>query len=190
MSNRYVWGRYGLVYGEPTPYALSTGTTAGPSPTTIICTSSPSNVIANPSEIQAGGQYCSSQIVSPSRTLQLVTGNTVTIDAGEYFQFTSDSLFIHNVYYNQGSSFRLQYSSSSTNYVTFVNARNNVKSVVCFAEQGSLVGTVSNSGASTYPPRDYPSKSARIWPYSAPGMRGSGRVSTSMYPLLGAALTM
>ena len=58
------------------------------------------------------------------------------------------------------------------------------------ATAGTANGTVSNSGASTYPPRDYPSKSARIWPYSAPGMRGSGRVSTSMYPLLGAALTM
>lgn len=56
--------------------------------------------------------------------------------------------------------------------------------------KGSASGTVSNSGASTYPPRDYVSKSARIWPYSAPGMRGSGRVSTSMYPLLGAALTI
>ena len=56
--------------------------------------------------------------------------------------------------------------------------------------KGAANDTVSNSGASTYPPRDYVSKSARIWPYSAPGMRGSGRASTSMYPLLGAALTM
>ena len=30
-------------------------------------------------------------------------------------------------------------------------------------------GTVSNSASSTYPPRDYVSKFARIWPYSAPG---------------------
>ena len=56
--------------------------------------------------------------------------------------------------------------------------------------KGTANGTVSNSAASTYPPRGYCSKSARIWPYSAPGMRGSGRASTSMYPLLGAALTM
>lgn len=35
--------------------------------------------------------------------------------------------------------------------------------------KGTANGTVSNSASSTYPPRDYPSKSARIWPYSAPG---------------------
>lgn len=45
--------------------------------------------------------------------------------------------------------------------------------------KGSANGTVSNSGASTYPPRDYPSKSARIWPYSAPGRYVSGRAATS-----------
>lgn len=30
--------------------------------------------------------------------------------------------------------------------------------------KGTAAGTVSNSAASTYPPRGYPSKSARIWP--------------------------
>ena len=34
---------------------------------------------------------------------------------------------------------------------------------------GTNPTTVSNSASSTYPPQNYPSKSARIWPYSAPG---------------------
>ena len=41
--------------------------------------------------------------------------------------------------------------------------------------KGTANGTVSNSASSTYPPRDYVSKSARIWPYSVPFMRCSGR---------------
>ena len=43
------------------------------------------------------------------------------------------------------------------------------KRVALRRTKGSPAGTVSNSASSTYPPRDYSSKSARIWPYSAPG---------------------
>lgn len=60
------------------------------------------------------------------------------------------------------------------NTIVFSNSGANSQSVVSAHEMRRIVknnrnGTVSNSASSTYPPRDYPSKSARIWPYSAPG---------------------
>lgn len=54
---------------------------------------------------------------------------------------------------------------------------------------GSIIGAVSNSSQSAYPPHDYDSKSANICPYKAPLMRGVGiEPEYWMYPRPGAAL--
>ena len=93
-------------------------------------------------------------------------------------------IFTGNYYGNSRPC--LEFSAGISGQVTALT----FEKMTAVGAKGTPNGTVANSSSATYPPRDYPSKSARIWPYSAPGMRGSGRVSTSMYPLLGAALTM
>ena len=178
MSNRYVWNRYNVQYAYNID--LSESSTGG---SEVKYTASQSKVQMSSHKT---GDWYEAEIVDPDGTDTISSSNSVLIENGWYFQIGN-----RTHYNNSGSTLSLSHT-----FGTIVSFRTTAGMLVSLPyvryvpAAGTANGTVSNSGASTYPPRDYVSKSARIWPYSAPGMRGSGRASTSMYPLLGAALTI
>lgn len=179
MSNRYVWARYNRnsEYEKAGNWG-STQNHAENGEQKIAIASNESQLA------RASGTYDPTewhvQIKNPDETVAISRGNPYTVPQGKYFYMLG----------GLGTFFATQATTCKyeSDYITAMTP--SVPQLMLRYSKGSANGTVSNSGASTYPPRDYPSKSARIWPYSAPGMRGSGRASTSMYPLLGAALTM
>ena len=120
--------------------------------------------------------------ISGSTTFSEIYRVKVTADTDTIYA----NIFTGNHYGNSQPCLQFSLGSMSISERTDLT----FEKMTAVGTKGTANGTVSNSASSTYPPRDYPSKSARIWPYSAPGMRGSGRASTSMYPLLGAALTI
>ena len=75
----------------------------------------------------------------------------------------------HNTYGNSRPC--LEFTAGMSAQVTSLT----FEEMTATGTKGTANGTVSNSASSTYPPRDYVSKSARIWPYSVPFMRCSGR---------------
>lgn len=215
MSNRYVWGRYNLTYTaaysamETVPqnhyqnkpyYGVPDYTAVGTSYYTSIATAF----------TMEGTLF---KLSNPVITAPSDEYNVPITTLNDYFYFiTRASAPSASTTYKNIYRVRIGYSGSRSVYADvftgnyygnripclqfYISGLSGTLSSCSFEEmsatgtKGTANGTVSNSGASTYPPRDYVSKSARIWPYSAPGMRGSGRVSTSMYPLLGAALTI
>lgn len=191
MSNRYVWQRYAVNIttsrGAPTNRVSYNWqyTSGEPDESAYVFYGDPDGGEPYISFGHSGTGFVFDRYDSGYLSQVIAYGGSVSVPAGKYFGFSSvDNGHTYNVYLTtaqtevEGGGRTAQSVSPSVIPLTFTEAK------------GSANGTVSNSAASTYPPRDYPSKSARIWPYSAPGMRGSGRVSTSMYPLLGAALTM
>ena len=86
-------------------------------------------------------------------------GGSVSVPAGKYFGFSSvDSGQTYNVYLTtaqtevEGGGRTAQSVSPSVIPLTFTESK------------GAPNGTVANSSSATYPPQNYPSKSARIWP--------------------------
>lgn len=189
MSNRYVWSQYGYSYepqetGPGNP-GLS-GTSGSPY---YVYTANDSDGLFTNWLGPIGGIRDRCDWTRYDRKYVLNRGDkTDGIPAGTYFGVTTSSWDPPCYVWSYRATAQVVLEHDQRN--DFVMASGSCNKIEGVPTQGSLIGTVSNSGASTYPPRDYPSKSARIWPYSAPGMRGSGRVSTSMYPLLGAALTI
>ena len=188
MSNRYVWNIYSLAFTEeldgPQNYSMTASFLGVDEPVFVR---------------QAADAHISWSLQDPTvGNYNLLTGGdeyteeaTISIEPNYYYQlaYNSGRTSCYKAGSN-GATAHLSFRSSGSNRRSCTLAADNVYYPLPRRSKGTPAGTVSNSGASTYPPRDYVSKSARIWPYSAPGMRGSGRASTSMYPLLGAALTI
>ena len=172
MSNRYVWGRFNIT---PVLFVDSShwgGISVKGSPVTILMTTNSANL--SPS----GGGW--------PRDASINSGDTATIDLYDqylvppntYFSFKGTSFGYSEVFYSRDVSISCDVIPQTIG--AYVSIRFNGGSggpgkALYNASKGTANGTVSNSASSTYPPRDYVSKSARIWPYSVPFMRCSGR---------------
>lgn len=99
--------------------------------------------------------------ISGSTTFSEIYRVKVTADTDTIYA----NIFTGNHYGNSQPCLQFSLGSMSIGERTALT----FEKMTAVGTKGSLVGTVSNSASSTYPPRDYPSKSARIWPYSAPG---------------------
>ena len=101
------------------------------------------------------------------------SSDQTTFDHIYQFSFKSNtSITVSGNHWDDGQSLMFSVPMSPAGWFHIYNQDHYC--IEAIPSKGSLVGTVSNSGASTYPPRDYSSKSARIWPYSTPFMRCSG----------------
>lgn len=186
MSNRYVWQQYTAPYSAvqesfPSSSTDNVGLTGFGNAITV--TEGHRITVSTSGEIS---------VRNGDIIVDVSNGNFADFKgvSGYYYEFEGASwMNSHYVIYCKRDGYMVGAQYVNGDYRVTIRA-SYFDNMVAEQEKGSLIGTVSNSAASTYPPRDYPSKSARIWPYSAPGMRGSGRASTSMYPLLGAALTI
>ena len=169
MSTRYVWSKndYSITKGNTYTYNNSVYTANNPS--VVINLYSSSTLAINSSGTNLG-------IPIAEKTGLYVSDGTVISNQKVYFYFTVGSRRYptKGVYFAapRGAIHKWTYSQS-----TFIGpATATTWQEVTGASKGSPVGTVSNAASSTYPPRDYASKSARMWPYSAPERRTSGGV--------------
>lgn len=157
MSNRYVWNRYGIelqtngTIGAPVIVVDGVDTSAASSAVPVDYSTSiqrnGSNIeLVNPTEWDANFPG------SDGRTFPV--GTYIKVNPKWDYRY---HIVIEDVLYvtaemelrPSGSTLRT-YSGEAIRYSGY--------------GAGTAAGTVSNSAASTYPPRDYPSKSARIWP--------------------------
>lgn len=188
MSNRYVWQRYNIALALFVDNSRWSGESVTGPPVTILMTTNSDDLSPKgddwPREAQINSGAGSTETIDDLQGQCVVPPNT-------YFSVKGTTFSYGKVYYSRDASISCTLTQSMMNPASVsVNFNPYVGHAVYNGSKGTANGTVSNSASSTYPPQNYPSKSARIWPYSAPGMRGSGRASTSMYPLLGAALTI
>ena len=162
MSNRYVWNRYEITESEVAEKVTQGYLPNYPDDKNIVRMGR--RVFA--SSYPIGGTDGWYSISSPYEEQELSYGVNVEVPANRYFKFYDpDRLGLRPETYlalSGGCVVEVQEDYHSANL-------SNANKVHPRRSKGSLVGTISNSGASTYPPRDYVSKSARIWPYSAPG---------------------
>ena len=166
MSNRYVWQRFNLDYeeaqGSPVRgfqdfyWTRHDGTEWDAE-----------QYVGYAPEIS---NFRSSYVVfqdAVSLTLELY--ESVTIPAGQYC-WIAHSRTNNTASYGKIYKTTAQTTVSGQPQLAGVQPTNpNIVPITFTRVKGTANGTVSNSASSTYPPRDYPSKSARIWPYSAPG---------------------
>ena len=157
MSNRYVWNRYNVQY----VYNIDQSETSTGG-RTVQYTSSQSKVQMSSHKTS---NWYEAEIIDPDGTDTISNSHSVDIANGLYFQIGT------RTYYNNcGSTLRLAHSFGTIiEFRTAGGMLMAIPYVRYVPAAGTANGTVSNSASSTYPPRDYPSKSARIWPYSAPG---------------------
>ena len=180
MSSRYVWQRYAVntttSQGAPTNRVEYTWQTdfGEPEPSAYVRYSSPYDGGFGYGPVFGSSgtettQYAFDRWDSDTQTEILNWDGSVTIPANKYFGITSVDVYeVYKVYLTTAQTElstgrQSQPVSPSVIPLTFVRSK------------GAANGTVSNSSSATYPPRDYVSKSARIWPYSVPFMRCSGR---------------
>lgn len=98
---------------------------------------------------------------SPATVQLAADGSNQNIDAGDYFYVTIDSekAPTEGVYYAE-TSIALRHPSG-TDHVDILSGTVEIQ---LRYNKGSVIDTVSNASASTYPPRNYSLKFARIWP--------------------------
>ena len=198
MSNRYVWKRFNL--GEYKTNVVSDGDDINP----FFYLTEEADLANELSLLVTYGTSYSRDgavfRVSPATNVTINNRNDWTI-YGETIDDQDAQIPFDMYFYINGRNSRVYHfagavTTNSAAYVdaqlmlqpfrsgeprlAFFNGGANSRSTYSAHEMRRIVksyanGTVSNSGASTYPPRDYVSKSARIWPYSVPFMRCSGR---------------
>ena len=162
MSNRYVWARNNIdtnIEDYGTGVYLSV-----PDQTTLGYSSDPSAFYWDWSDSQTEAIDIYSWDNSRTTNFELgKEGDSHTIPAGmlcnlnaRYVYQMDEPVTVTVLEVFSDGRRRVQYQGSN-------------KRIAVRRTKGTANGTVSNSASSTYPPRDYPSKSARIWPYSAPG---------------------
>ena len=162
MSNRYVWNRYEITESEVAEKVTQGLLSNYPDDKNIVRMGS--RVFA--SSYPIGGTDGEYGISSPYEEKELSYGVNVEVPANRYFKFYDpDRRGLRPETYlalRGGCIVEVQEGYRRANL-------SNANKVHPRRSKGTANGTVSNSASSTYPPRDYPSKSARIWPYSAPG---------------------
>lgn len=167
MSNRYVWNIYSLDFTEeldgPQNYSMTASFLGVDEPVFVrqaadahISWSLQDPTVGNYNLLTGGDEY--------------TEGATISIEPNYYYQlaYNSGRTSCYKAGSN-GATAHLSFRSSGSNRRSCTLAADNVYYPLPRRSKGTPAGTVSNSASSTYPPRDYPSKSARIWPYSAPG---------------------
>lgn len=152
MSNRYVWEKYDTVYG---PYA-----TLG-DPFTQMTSTTASQRNTRFDEYDNVKDYVDD--TNSTRVFNALTGS-FNVVAGKYYS----GFFYSNLpeWYCQssgtvsvtleGETYTLKVVSGSVRRISRKGYAN--------LKGDELLGTVSNTASSTYPPRNYALKSARIWP--------------------------
>ena len=165
MSNRYVWQQYTAPYSAvqesfPSSSTDNVGLTGFGNAITV--TEGHRITVSTSGEIS---------VRNGDIIVDVSNGNLTDFEcvSGYYYELEGASwMNSHYVIYCKRNGYRIGVQYANGDYQVAIRA-SYFDNMVAEQEKGSLIGTVSNSASSTYPPRDYPSKSARIWPYSAPG---------------------
>ena len=178
MSNRYVWGRYAVepVFATDVNVVTSNqifqeweGTIK------LVQTTDPDVLLPDGSTSWPQNAYFPASFVGSAEPVSV---GFKSIPANTYFSVFADndiidSWILRDVYYTaSGCRIETEYVDDYSPHwyeVSVMGVRSDATGVGFNGSKGTANGTVSNSASSTYPPRDYSSKSARIWPYSAPG---------------------
>ena len=148
MSNRYVWGRFNIT---PVLFVDSSnwgGISADGTPVTILMTTNSDNL--SPS----GGGW--------PRDARINSGDTATIDLygqylvppNTYFSFKGTSFGYSDVFYSRDDSITCDVTPQTIGdsvHIRFNGGYGGPGKALYNASKGTANGTVSNSGASTYP---------------------------------------